>query len=236
MANYYLGGYYLILQKTIEYWHNELKIINTASKCFNEHLFDIWSYSWARNDNSRLERIKEDGLIDDATVAAIKNWTDQVSATDKIGWPNVFADLETVTEYRNNFFPHLPDVKIMGIYFEESELDTVQSILTPKEGFGESGLYSNVKKRMPEIKNSNQILLGYDLIGIEEGGDFHTFYCHGILEDLVSRFDLSLNKYGLFNDTDRWEQVTKYLNGGNAMVEPVPWFVSKTVLETFPVK
>ncbi|WP_221392040.1 hypothetical protein [Dyadobacter sp. NIV53] len=104
-TNYYLGGYYLILQNPITYWGNKIKVINSASGCFNDHLLNGWSYSWSSNNNPWIDKIKHSCLIDDSIITAIRKWTMLASAAGKIGLPNVFADLDTLNEYRKTFSP-----------------------------------------------------------------------------------------------------------------------------------
>ena len=226
MTNYYLGGYYLILQEPVEYWHEEIKIINSASSCFNNHLLNTWSFSRTADDHLRIEKIKQLYSIDNEMVASIRNWAVQASSSKRVGWPNVFIDLETLLEFKNTFFSHLPDLKIFAVYFDETALGKLRSILAPTTDWYPYGLYLNANKRVPETSQPDQTLLGYDLIGIEDG-NFHTFYCHGISQNLARQFDLELNQYGLFNDSNRWKDVLEYINLENAPVEPVPWLVCK---------
>ncbi|WP_221392041.1 hypothetical protein [Dyadobacter sp. NIV53] len=124
----------------------------------------------------------------------------------------------------------MPNVIALGIYFEDSVAENVRFILSARYVLEDCGLYLNLSKRVPEVNRQNQALLGFDLIRIDYGASFHTFVCHSIEEKLVSWFDLKLNEYGLYNDSNRWEEVSEFLNGENSWVEPVPWVVCKVEL------
>jgi hypothetical protein len=43
-----------------------------------------------------------------------------------------------------------------------------------------------------------ETLIGFDVIGIELDGGFHSFHCHDLSTDLARRFSLEINEYGLF--------------------------------------
>ena len=72
--------------------------------------------------------------------------------------------------------------------------------------------------------------MGYDFIGVEASGSFHTFYCHGITQTLIDKFDLKLNDFGLFDEPKDPTSIREYLNTPNAPVVQVPWYIVKVKL------
>jgi hypothetical protein len=117
------------------------------------------------------------------------------------------------------------------MYFEELEADDLLREFKPKEDrFGEFGLYQNLLKKIPEIESTTESLLGFDVIGIESGGDFHTFHCHDFAGDLVKRFNLEVNEYELFSAIDNPTAVSEYVNDPETGCEPVPLFICKLKL------
>lgn len=49
-------------------------------------------------------------------------------------------------------------------------------------------------------------------------------------KDLSERFHLTLNQYGLFEDSPDWTSVKEYMNAEETGCEPVPWPVCKVKL------
>jgi len=92
---------------------------------------------------------------------------------------------------------------------------------------GNFGLRHNLIKRTEEGNDRNEELLGYDFIGLECDGSFHSFYCHDITKELIDKFSLTLNANGLFDRPERPVEITEYLNAPEAGVEPVPWYIVK---------
>ena len=230
---YFLGGYYLIKLRPINFGTKIGEQVYTCSDCINDNLIDMWSYSWATDNDKQVKEAKENFNLTDNDIIEIRNWVDKKHNDNIVGWANVFTELESAIEYKSTYFPHLEDIKIIALYFDENETKDILVEFKPQsETNGEIGLRLTLLKQIEETKNANEELLGYDLIGIELGGSFHTFHCHDIESDLSTEFGLKLNKYGLFDEIGNWKIVTDYLNDENNGLEPVPWFIAKTKLIT----
>jgi hypothetical protein len=228
---YYFGGYFLTKLRPKNSGNDKGTLIYTCSDCINDNLVDIWSYSWTTNKDKPLQGVKENYKLSDNEIDTIRTWVDNKLNDNKLGWLNVFADIETVLEYKNSFFSHLNDIKILALYFDEDERTDILDEFNPQTGrTGEIGLRLILLKGIEETDNDN--FLGYDYIGIEIGRNLHTFHCHDIGEELSEKFDLSLNEYGMFNSEINSKQVLDYLNDENTGVEPVPWFIAKTKIVT----
>ncbi|MBE0538896.1 MAG: hypothetical protein IH620_04225 [Ignavibacterium sp.] len=228
---YYLGGYYLTKLRPKNYGTETGSLIYTCSECINDNLVETWAYSWTVNNDKQAKEAKENFQLTDTQIKSIRTWVDNKHNESKLGWINVFTELTTALEYKNNFFSHLIDIKLMALYFDEDERADILDVFKPqKEKNGEIGLRLTLLKEFEE--RDNEIFLGYDYIGIENGGSFHTFHCHDIGKELSDKFGLILNKYGLFESDVNSKQVLDYLNDENNGIEPVPWFIAKTKLVT----
>ncbi|HVU96893.1 MAG TPA: hypothetical protein VHE34_16805 [Puia sp.] len=228
---FYHAGYYLIKIRPVVGGSQISKRLFTCSTCINDGLLDSWSYSWTTKNNDGIDEIKEELQLDDENIQSIRAWVDRAFEERGIGWSNLFYDLETVQQYSRTFFPNVSDKHIFSVYFSEPETADLLSEFAPeKEGLGSIGLYNSLKKKVPEVVLSGETFVGFDIIGIEYGGDFHTFYCHDISKELVERFNLKINAYGLFEDNGDWKSIIDYMNDGRNGFEPVPWFVCKTKL------
>jgi hypothetical protein len=201
----------------------------TSSRCINEHLVNIWSYSWTKNKDKNVKEVKENFRISDKDIDLIRTWVDKNHDEDKLGWVNVFTDLNTALEYRATFFPHLSDIKVFALYFNERERANLLDQFKPhSKGMGEIGLRLTLSKGIEEKKNDQ--FLGFDYVGIEFSGDFHTFHCHDLGGELTGKFEITLNEYGLFDSDKNSDQVLAYLNNEKNGCELVPWYVAKTKL------
>ena len=226
---YYLGGYYLTKLRPKQFGVDKENIIYTCSDCINDNLVDAWSYSWTVDNDKQALEAKENFQLSDTQINSIRTWVDKQHNDNKLGWINVFTDVETALQYKHNFFSHLSDIKLMSLYFNETERkDILEEFKPQSEEMGEIGLRLTLLKATEE--SANEKFLGFDYIGIENGGGFHTFHCHDIGKELSDKFNLTLNKHGLFDNDNNSKQVLEYLNDENNGCEPVPWFIAKTKL------
>jgi hypothetical protein len=226
----FLGGYYLLKLRPLSYGSQLGKTVYTASDCINDNLLGDWAYSWAALRQS-TKLAKDKFRISDEDLDRIGQWVEAKHVKNLVGWINLFAAPETAIEFQRTFFSHLDDLRLMSLYFDSHSADQiVEEFKPPFENHGEIGLYQNLSKCIPEDKNSDETLIGYDLIGIEEAGDFHSFHCHDIGKELCEKFGLVINDYGLFEPTDSWDGVLDFLNDEKNGCEPVPWFVARTKL------
>jgi hypothetical protein len=226
MANYF-GGYYLLRLRKFDYGRLKDKEIYTCSDCINDSLIKGWSFSWTIKGKDEIENIQRDFQINKETIDNILVWADKKLESKTVGWINVFADLETVKEYKNQFFPHLKDTKIFSIYFPDSEATDIIEEFKPKENNGTLGIWDNLTKKTLETNDPKETTIGYDLIGIEMSGDFHSFNCHDIADELIEKFGVTINNYGLIDEQKDWKPLTDYMNDEANGHEPVPWYVCK---------
>ena len=226
---YYFGGYYLLRPKSIDFGSDKGKLTQTTSACINDALVDTWVYSWSIQSKKMLEQVAKDFQIDDTLLSQIQTWADKKFELGKLQWVDNFTDLETALEFKHTFLNHISNVHIYSIYLSSTDCETlIQEFKNDKENQGDFGLRQNLLQKIEEKENLNEVLLGYDLIGVEIGGTYHTFYCNNATEELIDKFNLSLNENGLFNEIDDWTNVKKYLNDEKNGFEPVPWYVAKT--------
>lgn len=83
---YYLGGYYLINLKPIEFGSQRSKTVLTCSNCINDSLLDHWAYSWTTRNNAGIEVIKQEYQLREEDVISIRKWTGDPLNENKIGW------------------------------------------------------------------------------------------------------------------------------------------------------
>ncbi|MBV7441418.1 hypothetical protein KRX57_08285 [Weeksellaceae bacterium TAE3-ERU29] len=220
---YYFGGYYLIKLEKCDFGSFKGKKLHTCSYCLNTTLLDSWSFGWLK-ENGEVNKDNPVNFNEDLTTQ-VHNWVNQKFNEEKIGWFNVFSDLETLKEYKQKFFPEIK-AEIMSVNFPESEKNEFLKLFEPENSkLGEIGLFQNIKKN--KIENKNEETIGYDLIGIELGGGFHSFHCHDLAEDLINKFGIEINEFGLIKENDCWREMLEFMNDKENNFEYSPWFYVK---------
>lgn len=231
MERYYNAGYYLIKKHPINFGDDKEKIVSTCSGCINTTAFDLWALSW---NNPQLDKDEKSKLgLNDQTIKQIQEWTDKRFNDGKIGFGNVFPDLKMANEFKDLFYKNRQDIEIYAIDFSETETNILIADFAPGEndGFnyndGQFGLRDNLIKKNIETADSKSDFLGFDFIGVECDGSFHSFYCHDMTKELIDKFGLTLNEYGLFESIPDSDLIRDYLNDQETGLEPVPWYIIK---------
>ena len=164
----------------IEFGSKKSQLVLTCSTCINNSLLDSWSFSWATLLKKAEIETKQMGLgIDNATIESVHKWTDIKYDDEKaIGWCNVFFNTESAITYYQTHFSHLKNIQLISLYFDKFEAQEIIAHFEPANPTqGTIGIVDMLQKRIDEDLNNEEKTIGYDLLGIELGGDFHTFHC-----------------------------------------------------------
>lgn len=226
--DFFLGGYYLLKPKPLSFGSRTAQAVLTASGCINDNLIGFWAYPWdkkARKDSAHAQKVFG---LDRAGVDAVRQWVGEKSAANLVGWESVFFDTHTAIEYKETFFSRIGEAVLLAIYFNEDQREQVITEFRPEsEKYGEIGVYQMLLKRMIERDVQGEELIGFDLIGMEMSGDFHSFHCHDMADELITKFGLVLNQFGLFDEPNSWHEILNYMNDEETGCEPAPWYVAK---------
>ncbi|WP_289056126.1 hypothetical protein [Carboxylicivirga marina] len=189
---------------------------------------DTFARPWTIQKDEKEDIVKNFN-IDYDTIKHIHSWTDKMDIENEIGFPDLFYSIDSARQYRDSFFSHLKECMIIGIYLPQTEMDNLIKEFEPQgEKMGEIGLRYRLRKK--EIENDNGKLIGYDMIGIESGGGFHTFHCHDLYNDLKRDLEIEINENGLINSDSKWNELVDYMNDDDKGFEPVPWYFAKVKL------
>lgn len=198
----------------------------TCSTCINDSFLDSWSLSWSSSSGKEIddETISNFKLTKDK-IQQIQHWSDQKFEENKIGWIHTFSDLETLNEYKKTFFSEF-ESETLSINFPETEVKELEIAFNRENlDLGEIGISKNLKRRIEE--NNSKETIGYDLIGMEDGGDFHSFHCHDLTKELIQKFGIKINEFGLIEENDTWQEMVSYMNDEENGFETAPWFYVK---------
>lgn len=225
---YFLGAYHLIQLKPLDLGLFKGRKVLTGSSCINISCFDPWSLSWTEDGKKALTDPKGAFSITTTRLESIQAWADEKFNEKRLGWPNTFHDLETLKTYKSSFFAGAQGLEVIGVYFPEASIPELVQVFEPKsEQAGEIGILQTLKCKIPE-NSLEEAFIGYDLIGMEFGGDYHSFHCYDLAEELMQKFKLSLNEHGLIEACTQKEELMAYANTPEESGLPfIPWYLVK---------
>ena len=225
--NYYLGAYHLLKLKPLDFGKFKGKKVLTGSRCLNESYFDAWSLSWTEDGMKKLSEPKDEFNISESQIKEIQKWSDPKFNDKHLGWINTFNDLETLLEYKSRFFKSVSDFETIGIYFPENLIQDFINEFDPQtDKTGAIGILDCLKQKTPE-RIDDEEFIGYDLIGMEFSGDYHSFHCYDNADEMINKFDLTLNERGLINEFKNKQDLLEYANNPDNGLPFVPWYLVK---------
>src|SRR5262249_35642859 len=132
-------------------------------------------------------------------------------------WPRWFTALETAREFVARFSPD-PIPVVLGIGITEA---TAQEV----------GLHL-ASRNLPLAPGGE--VLGYELLGREDGGDFHSWLCNDLEPVLHELMGLRVNAHGLIDDPDTAAMAARALMEPEVGAERVPWLPALLVAYRAP--
>jgi len=154
-------------------------------------------------------------------VESMKTTIEEMLNTKQIGWPNVFHTFESAHLFYSKYLSKAENFKILGIAFPEKDAEKFLNEENPNNVDG-IGIFDVLSKNQELPSNIN--VLGFEILGHEYGGDFHSFLCNGLEKDFSEKLGISFNETGRINTLEDAKRAEEYINDDSVGAEPVPWF------------
>jgi hypothetical protein len=224
METYYVGGYKWVLPTKKGDLAKAYPRLLTASSCINVSPLELWCWE----DYSVAEvGVEEDFLqlqLDREKVDAIRTYVTEQAALWRVNRYEFFADVKSAREYRAKFFAHLPRLELLRLDFSETERESYLHEFPRDPEQYDAGMASLLAGGRPAAAEGE--VMGFDLIGVEPDGSFHSFHCHYLEQDMTERFGVVVNEFGLMDDPgDQAGVIVDFANDPDTGLEPVPWFM-----------
>jgi len=194
----------------------------TVSTCIVESWPNSWALSWVKTTPEVARRVRESLELDDTDFADLQLWVSRSMDNGKFGWPDVFLSLRSAREFKNRFLGAIAGSRIVGLSLAKDVAAEFLREERPQEGHGAPGVWTMLKREV--ALNQQASLLGFDVLGAEYGGSFHTFSCNGLEEDLNKKLGITFNEYGLIGDYSSALAASDFTNRDDVGAEPVAWY------------
>ena len=220
---YYLGGYYIIYLKNDNEFLDS-KVVWTVSNCINNLLASINSLTWVTSSENDKNVIKNIIGINDNQFNILQNWIDQKFNDKEFTFSGTFKNIEVAREFIEKFVIKKENIKLMSIFLSEEYVeDFIKDNCDSEQS--EDEICSTVGLKIKE-GNAGK-LRGYDLLGYDMGGDFHSLHCHSLKNELIDKFKIRFNEYELISSYQDSVKVFDFFNNEQATVTPVRWDIWK---------
>lgn len=220
---FYLGGYYLVKinkndTETIP------ETIYTVTNCINILIPSLNGLKWVTSSSHDNKKIMDSIDIDENGFLLLQEWVSEKFDESEFTISGSFNRINIVKEFIKKFVIKKDNLKLLAIYLPEEYYSNFIDD-NYEEGTQSDREISSVIKLKIEEDNLGSTI-GFDLLGYEIGGDFHSFHCHNLKSELIEKLKINFNQYELIANYQDAKKALGYINiEGNA--EPVRWDIWK---------
>jgi hypothetical protein len=230
---FYVGGYFLVEGADLDDWVDGSLLPKRRwdlSPCLNMLHPAFCSLSWFGASPDEREKYRKHLGLDEKWYAAMQNDVESQFDKERIGWGEMFLDLETARGHAAAYLGKVPDVKLFMVALEASHRERLLRDEAPEEGNGVPGIYLMLKSGIrADLSNG---VRGYDVLGYDLGS-FHSFACNQLEGIFHERLGLTFNENGLLKSYEDAEKASELVDTGDIGAEPVlwqPWVVTELPL------
>jgi hypothetical protein len=221
LDDYRVGGYFLVrVADREECMASELlpDSFITVSRC----LTDIFPESWAIGDGNGSEESNGFDLPRQA-LGTVKREVASHFKNRYLGWPNVCYSTSIARQLAQKFLSHLSsqDMALIGVALHQEYVPEFLHVEAPGAGDAPQGVYDAIAYGM-RLEPGGTVL-GYDVLGLDDNGSFHSWLCSGLEDDIYERFGIRPNAAGLLNSMEEAIQCALYAASDDVDAEPVLW-------------
>ena len=159
---------------------------------------------------------------------------DRLHEAQKIVWPGVFASVEEARAYFRKYLARLTDVRLLEIALPEIYFEPALASSAPsRANEAESALHFMLSRKRKTAALAGTAL-GYEILGIEDGGHFHSFLCNQLQNEYSRELGITMNAAGLIDRLEDAKKATELTRRDDVGAEPVDWFPFLLVSHPLP--
>jgi hypothetical protein len=229
--DFFVGGYFLVQGVQAADWMNKALLparFWTVSDCICTIYPSAWVYSWTTKNPDTDKDYQQILRLGDEAFQSLQAWADEMLNKGELGWPNVFFKKETARQFNDQYLKHIPDIMLLSIAISEEYWAEFIEKNMPDEGMGEGGVYRKLLQK--QLLDRESITRGFEILGDEWGGQFHSFVCNHLGKEYAEKLHITFNQYGLIDLYEDAVRATSYTNLDEVPAEPVlwqPWLISE---------
>jgi hypothetical protein len=216
------GGYILVVPLTVPEWLANPRLpsqLITAASDLTAIGPGEWALSWVNPHDSHPQERAAFG-IDDASLPEVSEWVEEKMSTGEWGWPRIFTGLPTAREFLARFHPTGAPT-IVGLGMAAEFVDDLLADHPDEPGMGTYGYVETLRRRQPLAPGG--VELGYEILGEELGGDFHSWHCNHLEPVVHDELGIEVNEHGLIDNPEAARRAAEYIGRPEVPAEPVTW-------------
>jgi hypothetical protein len=225
--DYYLAGYYLVdgLPRPSQMASFLPAMLWSISSCLCAIYPDTWALSWVTQTPVDRSAMQAHLGLDAEDFGTLQAQTDAAFEQQYFGWPNVWLERAAAEQFQRQYLAAFPQVKLLSLALPAAYLEDFLRSSTPAPGQGVAGPHQMLSRRIKVAGSAaNASARGYEILGAEVGGSFHSFLCNYLEVPYQQQLQVRFNDYGLIADYADAVRAAEFTNLPTTGAEPVPWY------------
>lgn len=218
------GGFYVSRIVNRPPWISDALLperLLTLSSCLTDFFPDAWAIEWASySEAERIAAAAKVGVRANDIPMLIRFATDALDS-GRLGWPCVWQSSSAALEAITKFDCSPMEFAILELGIPVDVVEELLNELAPNPCEGELGLYTCLRKNEPLDVAATSV--GWELLGVEHGGQFHSWLCNSLQDALAAATGAKPGPFGLL-ETEHDARALDALIANGLGAEPVPWF------------
>lgn len=218
------AGFYLVRPCPRPEWQGASLLpstIITLSECLTAVFPDVWAYTWSScTEEERLAAIDRLAL-DRALLPRVMKHVTEAFDAGLLGWTSVWQSAEAARDALRVLEATTSDLLLIELGVPANKVAMLSEETRPEPGLGECGIYTRVRRAEP-IREEGA-LLGWEVLGAEQGGSFHSWLCNALQVPAAKELGIKPGDHGLLRSEYEARRVVSLIDAGLG-AEPVPWF------------
>jgi hypothetical protein len=202
----------------------------TLSSCLTSFFPDEWAIEWASySTEERASALRKLGMAVERLPEVVREMTEAMD-TGELGWPFVWRSIEGARGAALRFGCDRQDFALLELGVPADRVADLIEHMRPLEGEGPTGFFERLSARNSVLPGGEPV--GWELLGAEEGADFHSWLCNGLHDLGAARLGVTLGPFGLLR-TEKDARAVDQLIASGIGAEPVPWFPGLLIRHEF---
>ena len=191
----------------------------SASDCIAEFFPSFWALREARvSEQDRAAAAAKFGITPHDLPKVIEYMT-RARDRQELGWPRVWFSTQSAIAAIKRFLSVLDDVVLVGLGVPQ---DLADDFLAGAGPMDTSDICTMLRAGNPLASGGTP--LGWEVVGYEFGGDFHSWLCNHIEKEAYARLGIRPGANGLIVCENDARSILSLVGLDDVGAEPVPWF------------
>lgn len=196
----------------------------TFSSCLTVFLPGTWALDWVDMPDAKRHESAEKFGFNKTSLPSLIGRTVAANESGEHFWPNFFSSLEYARAFVRQFqLSSEAGPTLLGLGIRDADCHLV---LDEFEGCFSFGAMTD--STLP-IERAGGDMLGWEPLGIECSGTFHSWLCNGIEKAAADKFGIRPANNGLLSEETQAVMIADAINAGELSGEPVPWYACALV-------